>query len=571
MTLAVFRQQAGIALALLAAILALSTITADFLVQGGWGMAANLAAALVVIQGLGLLMLRDRPTGRYVTVAVLMGQVAALLIAMRGHPLQVDIHMAFFAALAISALLYDIRALLLGTALVAVHHLALGLFWSDMVFYGFGGLERVLLHAVILVAEAGALIWMTLNTGKLVSIAELRADEAAANAGLAKERALEAAEASQHANWQLDEMSSLQAEFAGVVEAGIAGDFSVRMSAEYADPSMRALSERTNTLMQQFEQSMQATLAVLGALAEADISQRMRGTFDGNFADLQNQTNAVADSLTGIVGQLRQTSRSLKVATGEILAGANDLSARTSRQASTITATSGTVQQLAGTVAGNAESAREASRVAAKVTGTAEKGKDVMGAATEAMQRITHSSAKISNIIGMIDDIAFQTNLLALNASVEAARAGEAGNGFAVVAVEVRRLAQSAASASNEVKSLIEVSTEEVTSGTRLVAEAAIRLEEILTLARTSSEVMNAIAEASHDQASSVDSVSHAISDMDSAIQHNAALVEEMNAALEQTEAQATSLDGIVDLFKITEETASPAPQLRAIRGGSRG
>src|SRR5690606_29694664 len=115
---------------------------------------------------------------RYVVVAVLMGQVAALLIAMRGHPMQVDIHMAFFAALAMCALLYDIRALLLGTALVAVHHLALGLFWSDMVFYGFGGIERVVLHAVILLAEAGALIWMTLNTGKALAMAEERADEA---------------------------------------------------------------------------------------------------------------------------------------------------------------------------------------------------------------------------------------------------------------------------------------------------------------------------------------------------------------------------------------------------------
>src|SRR5262249_28164740 len=159
------------------------------------------------------------------------------------------------------------------------------------------------------------------------------------------------------------------------------------------------------------------------------------------------------------------------------LAGANDLSERTTKQAATIEETSATMEQLASTVADNAKRAGEASSNAEEVTGTAEAGGKVMSQATEAMERITASSAKISNIIGLIDDIAFQTNLLALNASVEAARAGDAGKGFAVVAVEVRRLAQSAASASAEVKVLIEQSGTEVAGGTKLVAEAAGQLD----------------------------------------------------------------------------------------------
>src|SRR5690606_28148447 len=185
--------------------------------------------------------------------------------------------------------------------------------------------------------------------------------------------------------------------------------------------------------------------------------------------------------LSEIVGQLRTTSRALKTATSEILSGANDLSERTTKQAATIEETSATMEQLAATVMQNAERARGASQAAGEVTHTAEEGGAVMAQATEAMERITQSSAKISNIIGLIDDIAFQTNLLALNASVEAARAGEAGKGFAVVAVEVRRLAQSAAEASAEVKALIEQSGSEVNTGSKLVSDAAAKLEAMLS------------------------------------------------------------------------------------------
>ena len=188
-----------------------------------------------------------------------------------------------------------------------------------------------------------------------------------------------------------------------------------------------------------------------------------------------------------------------------------------------------------------------------------------MTEATGAMERITSSSAKISNIIGLIDDIAFQTNLLALNASVEAARAGDAGKGFAVVAVEVRRLAQSAASASSDVKVLIEQSATEVAGGSRLVAEAAGKLSAILEGIRENSLVMEGIARDSKEQASSIDEVNVAVRQMDEMTQHNAALVEETNAAIEQTEGQAGELDRIVDIFVIDDsgrsaKAAAPAP-----------
>ncbi|NGP16393.1 HAMP domain-containing protein [Devosia chinhatensis] len=371
-------------------------------------------------------------------------------------------------------------------------------------------------------------------------------------------------------------MQDLQRAFGQVVDAAIAGDFSRRVDAEFPDDELNTLARSVNGLVETVDRGVSETGTVLSALANTDLTIRMEGDYQGAFARLKADTNAVADKLTDIVGQLRDTSRTLKTATGEILSGANDLSERTTKQAATIEETSAAMEQLAATVLQNAERAREASTVASGVTQTAEEGGQVMGKATDAMDRITQSSAKISNIIGLIDDIAFQTNLLALNASVEAARAGEAGKGFAVVAVEVRRLAQSAAQASSEVKALIEQSATEVKGGSRLVADAAQRLEQILNSARSSSALMNGIAHESREQAASIEEVNTAVRTMDEMTQHNAALVEEMNASIEQTEAQAAQLDRIVDIFALEERAPAPKPvaapsPVRALAEGARG
>ncbi len=293
-----------------------------------------------------------------------------------------------------------------------------------------------------------------------------------------------------------------------------------------------------------------ATGAVLKDVAHGDLTSRVTETLDPEFDQIKDDTNAVAEKLADIVGQLQQTSRSLKTATGEILSGANDLADRTTRQAATIEETTASIEQLSSAVVDNAKRAAAASETARKLSQSATDGGVVMGNATQAMSAIETSSGKISNIIGLIDDIAFQTNLLALNASVEAARAGEAGKGFAVVAVEVRRLAQSAAQASSEVKQLIEASAGEVRNGTQLVARAAETLMDIQTRAEESAMLIDTIAQANAAQSASLEEVTVAVRQMDEMTQHNAALVEETNAAIEQTEAQASELDQIVEVFR---------------------
>ncbi len=364
-------------------------------------------------------------------------------------------------------------------------------------------------------------------------------------------------------------MQELQKQFGAVVDAAIAGDFSKRVEAEFPDPELNALAGSVNDLVKTVDRGLSETGQVLAALADTDLTKRVSGSYQGAFNDLKHDANAVADKLVEIVGQIRSTSRGLKTATGEILSGANDLSERTTKQAATIEETSAAMEQLAATVMENAKRAEDASGKSHMASKTAEEGGEVMREANKAMEQITNSSAKISNIIGMIDDIAFQTNLLALNASVEAARAGEAGKGFAVVAVEVRRLAQSAAEASSEVKSLIEQSGGEVAGGTKLVASAAEKLEAMLEAVRANNELMDGIARESREQASAIKEVNIAVRQMDEMTQHNAALVEETNAAIEQTEAQASELDRIVDVFTLSE--GNPAAAASAAPGPASG
>ncbi|RYE10378.1 MAG: PAS domain S-box protein [Hyphomicrobiales bacterium] len=300
----------------------------------------------------------------------------------------------------------------------------------------------------------------------------------------------------------------------------------------------------------------------LAKLAEGDLTAVIETAFVGDLEQVRLAYNGTVGQMRDIVGRLLGASSSLKTATGELLSGTNDLADRTTKQAAAVEETSAALEQLARTVIDNAKRASSASGKARLVSQTAGETNAVMKDANDAMERISSSSTKISNIIGLIDDIAFQTNLLALNASVEAARAGDAGKGFAVVAVEVRRLAQSAAGASSEVKALIEQSSSEVSTGSRRVAEATQKVTSMLDGIHENGVLIEEITTATGEQSNAIRELTAAVRQVDEMTQHNAALVEQTNAAIEQTESQATELDRIVDVFVVdgAGQSTSPMP-----------
>ncbi|QNB06119.1 HAMP domain-containing protein [Herbaspirillum frisingense] len=266
-------------------------------------------------------------------------------------------------------------------------------------------------------------------------------------------------------------------------------------------------------------------------------------------------------SLVVTVGAVHQGASSVASASAQIAAGNVDLSARTEGQASALEQTSASMEELSSIVKQNADSAREANQAALATSDVAVRGGAIVTKVVGTMKIINDSSRKISEIIGVIDGIAFQTNILSLNAAVEAARAGEQGRGFAVVASEVRALAQRSAEAAKEIKKLISASVERVEQGTVLVDEAGKTMVEVVSSIRRVTDLMSEISEASHEQAARVLQVREAVVQMDQNTQENAALVEEMATAAASLSEQAQMLVGTVGTFKLGTMDATSLPE----------
>ncbi len=293
---------------------------------------------------------------------------------------------------------------------------------------------------------------------------------------------------------------------------------------------------------------------VLLNLSDGDLTTRLEVEFEGEFIQISEAMRSFIENLVTMISEIRSASDLINTAATEIAQGNSDLSSRTEEQASSLEQTASSMEELTGTVKLNSENADQANGLASQASTIAIDGGKLIGQVVDTMGSINDSAQKISDIIGVIDGIAFQTNILALNAAVEAARAGEQGRGFAVVASEVRSLAQRSAEAAKDIKNLISDSVNKIENGNELVNKSGKTMEEIVLSIKRVNDIMGEIAAASSEQASGIDEVSKAVSQMDEVTQQNAALVEEAAAAAESLQAQAQNMNKQISAFKLSEE-----------------
>ena len=334
----------------------------------------------------------------------------------------------------------------------------------------------------------------------------------------------------------------------------------------------------------QQEEAIIASIGVgLNALAEGNLTHRVTTELTGPLEQLKTDFNAAVPKLQQVLAAVVQSIDTISTGANEIEQASDDLSRRTENQAASLEETAAALEEITATVRATAGNAGKASTIVNRTKDTAQASGHIVESTIAAMSQIEQSSKQITDIIGVIDEIAFQTNLLALNAGVEAARAGDAGRGFAVVASEVRALAQRSSQAAKEIKSLIGASSEHVTAGVKFVGQSGTALHQIVEEIIEINELVTEIAQAASQQSTGIEEVNAAVNQMDQVTQQNAAMVEESTAAAHHLSGEARNLAGLVANFEVgvqlrgvkamaEKPKARPVakPQARPVRGANR-
>lgn len=349
---------------------------------------------------------------------------------------------------------------------------------------------------------------------------------------------------------------AVEKEVSAIVVAASMGDFSKRFELHDKVGFLRELGEGLNQMLYSSETGLNEVTRVLGALSCGDLTKTITNDYQGTFGQLKDNTNATVEKLKSIIHQIKDATDCINTGAKEIASGNSDLSHRTEEQATSLEQTAASMEELTSSVQHNTENAKQTNLLAIGAAEIADQGGAVVGQVVATMNDIKDSSLKIEEIISVIDDIAFQTNILAINAAIEAARAGTHGQGFAVVAGEVRNLAQRAAASAGEIKILIEDAVKKIDDGSGLAAQAGKTMDEVLNSIRGVTGMMSEITAASVEQSAGIEQVNQAINQMDYVTQQNAALVDQAAAAAESLEEQAQNLAITVSGFKIDNNPA---------------
>ncbi|MBY5454133.1 HAMP domain-containing protein [Rhizobium leguminosarum] len=348
--------------------------------------------------------------------------------------------------------------------------------------------------------------------------------------------------------------ADLSSNISSIVDRAVAGDFTQRIEKAYDNPDLDRFAQSVNELVMSVQRGVGETQRVVAALAQGDLTEEMQGEFQGAFGELKRNVNSTMEGLRTVMTEVRSAIDTINSGTGELSDAAGDLSKRTEQQAASLEETAASLEEITSAVKSSTDRATEASHMVGEARKSADQSSAVVTDAVAAMSRIERASGEISQIINVIDEIAFQTNLLALNAGVEAARAGEAGKGFAVVAQEVRELAQRSARAAKDIKELITRSSTEVQTGVKLVTQTGDALSVIQSQVSQINDHVHSIAIAAREQTTGLSEINTAVNQMDQVTQQNAAMVEEATASTSRLAEEVVTLADLISRFKVKAE-----------------
>lgn len=480
------------------------------------GAAAAAAVLSSLLPGAGQLKLPRALSG-----VILMIQVSLLVAAFSGRAWEIDMHMAYFAALAALVIYCDWIVIVAAAGAVAIHHLTLSYLLPSAVFPNEASLGRVTAHAVILIIEAAILIFVSFSINRMFEL----------NAAARREADAAARE-------------TLSAQAERERQRAVADE-----ERERADH----LSRQTEADQAELVDTLAEALA---RLSEGDLTVEIARPRQPRFAKIASDFNIAIGGIRSAISQVRDASSGINSEADQISHSADELARRTEQQAAGLAETAAALDQITATVARSARGARQADEAVRSVRAVADRSGAVVGRAMDAMGAIEESSDRIARILGVIDQIAFQTNLLAINAGVEAARAGDAGKGFAVVAQEVRALAQRSSDAAKEINALIRESSTHVQQGVGLVGDAGAALTQIADKVAEVNGLVSEISASAEAQSTALNQVNTAMNQMDQGTQHNAAMVEETSAAIHALRSETAALDQLISRFRLGSGSA---------------
>lgn len=528
-------------------LIAAATVVSDILVAGAISIAFLIAGAL---------LFRARKQARDIGAATaLMGQAIALTAAFQGHAWQIDTHMLFFALLACLIVLRSIPAILIATAITATHHLSLSILMPALVFPGGAVIEnlgRTALHAVIVLMETAVLVATVLILRRLDLEAQQKnrdLEKTVKEARTAKEEAESARNKAEEARLQAERT---QARAENLLREAQDAE---RLRLE-AEDERKALQEEAEIAAQKNSKE-QARLVdcirhAMLKLRDGDLTARIGNELPASYRDIGSAFNEAVEALDATVGEVTMQTEDMQSRVLEIASATADLAKRTEHQAHMLSESSDGLEELTRVVTKTENTVREADMSAKMAENNAKTSEAVVLATSKTMKAIQSEAEEISQIVKVIDEIAFQTNLLALNAGVEAARAGETGRGFAVVASEVRSLAQRASESATSIRDLIERSGQQVELGSTRINETVESLSSVLSAVLEITTKTGKIAEGARDQTDGISELNNRVSQLDTTTQQNAAMFEETSAACTSLANAASVLQGLTQKFHVS-------------------